>query len=142
MRRFMFAAAVITALPAVANAQSFRAINGLTVVPLTRASFEVIEARGEGPRGIWCAAAEYAERRLGARGRVYVSEARGPSRSVRGRKAVVFTVNANALPRGPFQSTNVTTAQVGVGLPVAHALQFCRDVFDHDEPIFRRNDRG
>ncbi|WP_299023964.1 hypothetical protein [uncultured Sulfitobacter sp.] len=140
MRAAIFAFVALTTLPAVASAQSFRAVNDLSVVPLPGATFEVIEARGEGPRGIWCAAAEYAERRLGARDRIYVAAARGPARSVAGRKSVVFTTDASRLSQGPFQSTSLGTGQVGVGLPVAHAIQFCRrDDFETTDRILRRN---
>ena len=55
-----FAAFAATA----ASAQSYRAINYLVVVPLNATDFEVIEARGEGARGIWCAAADFAEHAL------------------------------------------------------------------------------
>ncbi len=137
MRPLIRAAALAAAaLPTLAQAQTFRAINDLIVIPLSGSSFEVIEARGEGARGIWCAAAEYAEERLGATGRVYIVGARGPARSVQGRKSVVFTTNVASLPQGPFQSVSLTTSQVGTGLPVAHAIQFCRDVFDHDDIIW------
>lgn len=139
MRPFILAGIIAVAAPALAHAQTFRAINDLNVIPLNPSSFEVIEARGEGPRGIWCAAAEYAERRLGATGRVYVAGARGPARSVQGRKSVVFTTNEASLTQGPFQSVAVSTSQVGSGLPVAHAIQFCRDGFDRDDFTWDRN---
>mgnify|MGYP003669558350 FL=1 len=125
--RTLFASAMIAALlPLGASAQSFRADNFLDVVPLSGTTFEVIEANGEGPRGIWCAAADYASKRLGYYDRIYIREGRGPSRSVAGRKAVAFTTDASSLPQGPPQSYSLTTSQVGVGLPVNHAIQFCR----------------
>ena len=66
--RTLFASAMIAALlPLGASAQSFRADNFLDVVPLSGTTFEVIEANGEGPRGIWCAAADYASKRLQSR---------------------------------------------------------------------------
>lgn len=138
MRAFIFATFVAGLLPGIASAETYRAINHLIVVPLDSASFEVIEGRGEGPRGIWCAAAEFAEQRLGATGRIYIQEGRGPARSVQGRKGVVFTTDVARLSQGPSQSFIVSTSQVGVGLPVAHAIQFCRDVFDRDELILER----
>lgn len=142
MRPFIFAAIFAIATPIASHAQTFRAINDLYVIPLSRSTFEVIEARGEGPQGIWCAAAEYAERRLGAKGRVYIREGRGPSRSVSGRKSVVFTTDAATLKQGPFQSLSLNTSQVGVGLPIAHAIQFCRpDEFELKDRLFRRYSR-
>ena len=139
MRRIFLTAALAALLPVLANAQSYRAINKLTVVPLGGSNFEVIEQRGEGARGILCAAAEYAERRLGATGRVYIREGRGPSRTVQGRKGVVFTTNAASLPQGPSQSVIVSTSRVGAGLPIAHAIQFCRDNIGRDGDILERN---
>jgi len=131
MRPFIAAALVLAALPATLSAQNYRAVNYLTVVPLSGASFEVIEAHGEGSRGMWCAAAEYAETKLNASDRVYVAEARGPAKTVSGRKSVVFTTDAASLTQGPSRSISVDTSQVGVGLPIAHAIQFCRDA-DYD----------
>lgn len=131
MRLITFATAAAIAFPALAGAQTYRAINNLNVVALNSTTFEVIEAAGEGPRGIWCAAADYAETRLRASGRIYISEGRGAARSVAGRKSVVFTTNAASLSKGPFQSISISTSQVGAGLPVNHALQFCR--FDEYE---------
>jgi hypothetical protein len=130
MRVSILAAAVVSLLPAMASAQNYRAINNLTVVPLSATNFEVIEGRGEGPRGIWCAAAEFAERRLSASGRIYVLEGRGPSQVASGRTGVVFTTDVSALPQQPSQSVVVRTSQVGMGLPINHAIQFCRDVYD------------
>jgi len=131
MRPFIAAVLALAALPATLSAQNYRAVNYLTVVPLTSTSFEVIEANGEGSRGMWCAAADYAERQLHARDRVYIAEARGPSKTATGRKSVVFTTDANTLSQGPSRSLSVDTSQVGVGLPIAHAIQFCRDA-DYD----------
>ncbi|MEQ6204106.1 hypothetical protein ABMC88_13735 [Sulfitobacter sp. HNIBRBA2951] len=131
MRPLILAAAIATALPAIASAQTYRASNDLTVVPLTRSTFEVIESRGEGPRGMWCAAAEYSERKLGKFGRVYIAKARGASQTRDGRKAVTFTTNAASLSQGPSTSVSLSTRQVGVGLNTAHAIQFCRD-YDRD----------
>ena len=126
MRLVVLAAVIAATLPVAASAQSFRAVNFLDVVPLSRSTFEVIEANGEGPRGIWCAAADYAEKRLRSYGRIYIAAGRGASRTVAGRKSVVFTTDAGSLSQGPFQSISLSTSRVGVGLPVNHALQFCR----------------
>ncbi len=135
MRRHLLAIA-FAALPAMAGAQSFTAENRLEVVPLNGGQFEVIEARGEGPRGIWCAAADFARDRLGVPGaeRVYISRGRGPSVSGARRKSVIFTTDPDVLSRPPFQSVSLSTDQVGMGLPVNHAHQFCidhlLDIFD------------
>ncbi len=140
MRSFMFATVIACAVPAMASAQNYRAVNLLNVVPLTGTTFEVIEARGEGASGIWCAAADYATRKLNTRGRLYVLTARAASKSTPGRKSVVFTTNAQQLPKGPKQSLSVTTSHVGVGLPINHAIQFCRrDEIEYSETFLRWN---
>ena len=71
-------------LPTASVAQSYQAINRLQVFPLGGSDFEVIEARGEGARGMWCAAADYVKARFGqgTTGRIYVKTARGPSVSL------------------------------------------------------------
>lgn len=126
MRIFAFVTAAALALPTLAGAQAYRAANNLDVIALNGSTFEVIEAAGEGPRGMWCAAADYAETRLRASDRIYILKGRGAANSVAGRKSVVFTTNPASLPQGPFQSISISTSQVGAGLPINHALQFCR----------------
>lgn len=140
MRLMILATLVSLTLPAASLAQAFRATNHLHVVPLNATTFEVIEANGEGGQGIWCAAADYAETRLGYYGRIYIREGRGPSRSAAGRKSIVFTTDVASLPEGPFQSLSVSTSRVGVGLPVNHAIQFCRvDDRELGDLILRRH---
>jgi len=127
MRSTLIATVIACVLPAIASASTYRASNDLNVVPLSGSTFEVIASNGEGPRGLWCAAAEYSERRLGKFDRVYIAKARGPSKNARGRQSVVFTTNTANLSRGPSTSVSLSTSQVGVGLRTAHAIQFCRD---------------
>lgn len=120
-----FAIALLAFAPFAASAQGFYFDPGLKVNPVSGTEFEVIEARGEGARGIWCAAARYAVYTLGQdRGRLYIDTPRGPSVTQRSGKGVVFTTRP---PANPTQSVSVTVRTAGVGLPVIHALQFCRD---------------
>lgn len=122
-------------LATAATAQIYTAVNRLQVVSMDGGAFEVIEARGEGARGIWCAAADYVLSRdgQGAGKRLYIKRARGPSATVQDRKGVIFTTDAGTLGTAPTQSLSVSVRTVGVGLPVNHALQFCRD--DIIEPV-------
>ena len=122
-------AAILSAVPLVAFAQSFTAVNELQVIPLSDASFEVIEDHGEGARGMWCAAAEFAEERLGtpSAAEIYVKSPRGPSISGVGRTGVVFTLNDAELSEPAFKSYSVSVRNVGQALPVGHAIQFCKD---------------
>lgn len=128
MRRSILSCLFIM-LPLAAMAQSYQAINRLNVVPLGGADFEVIEDNSEGARGLWCAAASYAEDRLGAStaAPLYVKSARGPSRSGTGRTGVVFTLNEASLSAPARKSYSVTVDQPGLNLPVGHATQFCKD---------------
>lgn len=116
-------AALSLATPALS--QTFLAENRLQVVPLTTTDFEVIEARGEGARGMWCAAADYAQR-SGAT-QLYVKSARGGSVSGAGRTGVVFTTSTASLDVPPSQSVSVSVRIPGQTLRVAHAYQFCYD---------------
>lgn len=128
MHRFIIAL-ICMAIPFGAAAQAYRAENQLLVVPLGKTEFEVIEARGEGPRGIWCAAAGYAQVHLGtAEGaRIYIKKGRGPSISGVGRKSIVFTTDEAALGTPALRSYSLSVRQVGLGLPSGHARQFCLD---------------
>ncbi|MGC1504374.1 MAG: hypothetical protein WA782_09575 [Sulfitobacter sp.] len=132
---------ICAALPFSAMAQSYTAVNRLQVVPLSATSFEVIEGLGEGARGMWCAAADYVlnGRRQPSNQRLYVQSARGPSVTVAGRKGVVFTTDASSLSDGPKTSYSVSVRTVGLGLPVVHAYQFCRDYqIDLEDLLLRR----
>ncbi|GAA6176812.1 hypothetical protein [Sulfitobacter pacificus] len=131
---------ICAALPVSAVAQSYLAVNRLNVVPISATSFEVIESRGEGARGMWCAAADYVlngQRQAGDQ-RLYVQSARGPSVTAPGRKGAVFTTDVNALPGGAKQSYSVSVRTAGLGLPLRHAYQFCKDYQIELEDILLR----
>lgn len=132
MRLFIIATLCVT-LPFAASAQAYRAESHLVVVPLNAADFEVIEAHGEGPRGIWCAAADFAKFAKGQPNgsRLYIKTGRGASISVAGRKSVVFTTDAARLAAEPKRGYSVSTSKVGYNLPVGHAYGFCRDYWEH-----------
>ena len=138
--RVFLSACVMALLPLAASAQGYRAVNHLVVMPLQSGDFEVIEARGEGPRGLWCAAADYVLARdgQGAKRRIYVKAPRGPAVTGAGRKGVVFTTDTNRLGATPSQSLSVTVRTPGVGLPVNHAVQFCQDYQIELEDILLR----
>lgn len=136
MRTFLMAF-ICAGLPITAAAQTFTAINRLQVVPIGGGDFEVIEARGEGARGMWCAAADYAVKR-GQQGRLYVKTPRGPSAVAKGRKGVVFTTNPARLSVEAKRSVSVSVRIAGESLPINHAVQFCRDYeIERKERLFR-----
>lgn len=125
----LFFATAFCVLPAVAGAQTYTAFNDLAVIPLSSSSFEVIESDGEGPRGIWCAAASFAQDRAAVptSTRMYIKTPRGPSVSRAGATGVVFTTDTAELPSPPVRSYSVSVRQQSAGLTVAHASQFCKD---------------
>ncbi len=127
--RLILAAAISATIPFAASARNYEAVNGLDVIALAGSSFEVIEKYGEGPRGIWCAAASYALNQVGASNaaRMYIKTPRGPSVSGAGRTGVVFTFDPNDLPSPPRKSYSVGVDQQSIGLTAGHAIQFCRD---------------
>ena len=116
-------------LPLQAAAQAYRADNWLVVVPLNTHDFEVIEDHGEGARGIWCAAAEFAQSVLGLprEERIYIKTPRGPSVSGVGQKGVVFTTDPGRVGAETGRSYSVTVNRAGENLPSHHARQFCLD---------------
>ncbi len=122
-------AVLMSLLPLGAAAQTYQAVNLLNVVPLGGADFEVIEARGEGARGIWCAAADFAEKTLGAgtTAELFIKRGRGASVSGVGRSGVTFTLDSASLPVSAFKSYSVSVDRPGQSLPLGHAIQFCRD---------------
>jgi hypothetical protein len=138
MRHIVFAG-LFGLMPLPLAAQVFEAVNRLLVVPLSANTFEVIEARGEGPRGMWCAAADFAQRYGTPRQqRLYVKTPRGPSVSGAGRTGVTFTTDASSLGVPEQQSVSVSVRIAGLGLPVNHALQFCKDYQIELEDILLR----
>tara|TARA_R110002094_G_scaffold1131_1_gene5701 strand:+ start:7256 stop:7669 length:414 start_codon:yes stop_codon:yes gene_type:complete len=130
--RPLILAALCAILPFAAAAQAFRAENRLTVVPLNANDFEVIEGLGAGPRGIWCAASDFATSRLGRPGtsRIYLKTPRSPSLNMAGRKGVVFTTDPARLGVEPSRSYFLSVRKVGLSLPVAHAYLFCSDYLE------------
>ncbi len=129
MSRFPVAAGValaLTALPANAQALDLYLAPKLDVNPLSATTFEVIEKGGVGPRGIWCAAADYAIHDLGKqRGRIYIVTPRGPAQTEPGATGVAFSTQDPGIAANTGYS--VTTDVAGANLLVFHAEQFCND---------------
>ncbi|MEO0389395.1 MAG: hypothetical protein AAF218_00495 [Pseudomonadota bacterium] len=128
MTRLLTTALALSLCAASADAQSFRAENRVTVNPLPSGQFEVIEGGEHGARSIWCAAADYAQTRLGASGvnRLVVAAPRGNAQTAPGRKGVAFTL----APRDTGASVSILGTSIrtpGASLRVAHADQFCYD---------------
>lgn len=129
MPRFSVAAGValaLTTLPVNAQVLDLYFVPKLDVNPLSATTFEVIEKGGVGPRGVWCAAADYAIRDLGKqRGRIYIVAPRGPAQTEPGAKGVAFSTQDPGIAANTGYS--VTTDVAGANLLVFHAEQFCND---------------
>ncbi|NNE53405.1 MAG: hypothetical protein HKN30_13520 [Sulfitobacter sp.] len=121
--RFLFAAMLVATLATPLAAQTFRAEGGITVTPVP-GGFSVPDGGGMGARGMWCAAADYAIRRLGAVGieRLYVAQPYSGRRS-----PVVFTLDPADLEPSRVLIPGFTIRRAGANLSVGHAMSFCAD---------------
>ena len=118
------AAAALVATGSIASAQSFRAENRVTVTPQSGDTFLVSAGGRFGARGAWCAAADYAQSRLGADGtaRLFVREA-----AKRPGPTVAFGVGAGDTNPIPVLSVASAIRSPGSNLSVDHAYRFCHD---------------
>ncbi len=107
-------------------AEVFRAENHVKVTG-TAGGFEVANGGGYGARGMWCAAADYARRVLGAPGnaRMYIAEGRVPGLGQRA--PVRFTLDPAGLNPSPVVIVGASLRKAGASLSVDHAHQFCAD---------------
>src|SRR6056297_2209196 len=95
----LFIACILAGLVALpSGAFAFNAENRHKVAPVDGAVFEVVGQPGSSPANFWCAAADYARDRLGARdnARVYLVAGRGAAQSEPGRTGVRFTLEPGA----------------------------------------------
>lgn len=123
MKRLLICGAVALLGAGPVAAQSFKAQNGVVVVPVT-GGFLVEGGAGLGARGMWCAAADYAQHVIGARApqRLYVAE---PLQ--KGRRGVTFTLDANGETRTPVTIVGLTVRNKGANMGIGHAIGFCAD---------------
>ncbi len=131
----MIKTSVILTLAAFITAPTLAATQGLPIrqqftLPVAQIgsnAFEVVEADGAGNTQMWCAAGIYARNVLGERGGdIYVQTARGPSQSMPGRTAVVFTTQP---VEGAFSSTSLGIRQAGATHSMTHAYALCRQQY-------------
>lgn len=106
-----------------ASAQDFRAENRVTVTPVD-GGFQIADGAGFGARGMWCAAADYANDVLGARSnaRIYVV---GPRLSFDAPVTFSLDPAGNDPKRVLILSQSLRAA--GSNLSLAHAHSFCAD---------------
>ena len=127
-KHMILALAALATAPTLVSAQStsIRESYTLPVAQIDANSFEVVEADGAGGTQMWCAAGIYARKVLGERGGdIYIESARGPSQTMPGRKAVVFTT---APVDGAFSSTSLGIRTVGATHSMTHAFALCREM--------------
>jgi hypothetical protein len=122
------ALAALIALPTGAYAQNVGLfVHERYVLPAAQidaTTFEIIENDGAGGTQIWCGAGIFVRKVLGERGGdIYISQARGPSQTMPGRKAVVFSTRP--VPEA-FKSVSQGVRHVGKTLSMAHAYALCR----------------
>jgi len=129
---FLAAGLALAAAPLAA----FTAVNGERVVPSPgQRGFEVVSRAGSGPRQIWCAASQYADQVLGARGttRIYLAAATERAARHGGRRTTGFTITPDAsLAGGPRPGDggdySVSLDRLGYNLSVSHAGMFCDSI--------------
>jgi hypothetical protein len=119
-------------------AHAFTAINGLTVNPVAgNGAFEVTSQGGDGPRQLWCAAAQYARQVQGTgnHDRIYILQGYGQSQTRPGYRAVAFTTRPTAeLAAGPRLGDSgnyfVSMRRQGFSLTTGQAENFCGDALE------------
>ncbi len=114
------------ALGLAAPAGAFEAVNGVSVEPAAT-SFEVIGDAGLGARGVWCAAADYAQRSAGATNSQRLYIARDRARGLGQRGPVAFTLDPEGLTPTSVFILGASLSRAGSNLSVGHALGFCAD---------------
>ncbi|MEW9919444.1 hypothetical protein AB2B41_07510 [Marimonas sp. MJW-29] len=126
MRRLLISALSGVLLAGPLQAQTFRAENGVIVTPVA-GGFEISSGGGQGARGMWCAAADYALDVLGAGGfdRIYIAQGRRLAFGERG--PVRFTMDPTGLTPRRVLVVGMSLSAPGSNLSVDHALLFCQD---------------
>lgn len=126
MRRTAIAAVALAGLAACSAPQVFEAENRVNVVPAP-GGFDVLGDGGFGARGMWCAAADYARRVLGAPGQadLYIAAARTPGLGQRA--PVRFTLDPAGLTPSSVFIVGTSLSRAGATLTVDHAHAFCAD---------------
>jgi hypothetical protein len=122
------AVSVLLCLPA--SASTFRAINGVEVLPVNKSEIEVFSRRSPPKEQYWCAAADFLRRQgLPWKTRVYVAQgyARGKVSGVP--STVTFTIDPVASGVTPYENNLITDLfTVGYSKSLTGAWKYCRKV--------------
>lgn len=129
VKNFASIALVLAVAAAPQSGHAFTATNGLTVAPVNNVVFEVNDARGAPSQAYWCAAANYAKRKLkaGWQDELYVARTMGHSETSDRPNAVQFTIDpgaAGVTPAGPGSS--IDSFVVGDHMKLQKSNGFCR----------------
>ncbi len=97
----------------------------IPVLPMSPSTFEVVENDGAGGTQLWCAAGLYAREVLGqGSGSLYILEERSDSRTVPGRKSVIFSTEP---VDGAFSTLTQGVRRAGLSFSTLHAYALCDD---------------
>ena len=122
---------VVATLAAPTSAFAWRAFNSLRVNPETQSTFEVIQSGGVSAADVWCAAGDYALRRLGVAGnqKIYLTEGKHIARTEERRRfgysfSLAPPPEAQNFSRSPLL---LSLRNVGDSLSAINAQQYCYD---------------
>ncbi len=122
---------VISTMIAPSASYAWRAFNNLRVNPEGQVTFEVIQSGGISAADAWCAAGDFAIRRLGANSnqRIYLVEGKHIARTEE-RRRFGYTFSLKPPPEAQNFSSNPLTLSlrnVGDSLTAINARQYCYD---------------
>ncbi len=123
--RFMIAATLAAALVGVSAAEAFIGPRGTEAAAVNNVVFEVGARGGGSSDDLWCGAADYARRALGAGWNVDIYVARGRGRGLVTNRSVAahFTLDPSAAGITPTQG--YSTMVVGYSMSVQRANSLC-----------------
>lgn len=129
--------AIAVACAACAGPQPFLTRNDHRVYAFPDGRFEVLARPGTSGRAYFCAAGDYAQRRLNARNSdsVVLVEPNGSSRAIDGGRSAVFEVRPQAEATREV-AVLVRMNRAGDSLAVAHARALCGDSRNNDFSVF------
>ncbi|WP_172331213.1 hypothetical protein [Mangrovicoccus sp. HB161399] len=116
-------------MPANPGGSQYLSVNGRRVVPLdTPGTFEVIAGPGDAGPQFFCAAADYAHRKLGARStdRVVITRSAGDSVSYPGTRGVTFTLMSQQEAPPTSNSLIMNPRQLGESVTVGNGRHMCQ----------------
>jgi hypothetical protein len=127
MKRAFLAAAAAAALLPTPSLALFSAPGGTKVNPVGDHVYEVVPRGSGSTSDIWCGAADYARRELGAswRDRIYVVRGRGVSETTGKRSSVQFTTSPEAAGVTPLNAAFRIGFQPGDNMSVQQGHSYC-----------------